>query len=301
MTFVRDVREIHVEPTTVCQASCPMCPRTILGYHKGLVENRELSLDRFKTLIDPFLSRLDKILFCGTLGEPAAAMELLEMIEYSLEVNPGITVGVNTNGGLRTTAWWQRLASYTGRNIKSYVVFSIDGLEDTNHIYRKNVSWSKLMENAAAYISAGGNAQWDSLIFHHNQHQIDDMRSLAKHMGFRIFRTKVSSRPSTDRDISTPDGHDIEIKPTSFSCMAEDTSSLYLSASGMWYPCCYIHHDDVLDGDHDWGRPISDAADRTKSWNTLERRLKTEDRPMICDRSCGTTHNKGQWTHEESF
>jgi len=301
MTFVRDVREIHVEPTTVCQASCPMCPRTILGYHEGRSDNHELSLDRFKSLIDPFLPRLDKIMFCGTLGEPAAAMELLEMIEHSLSVNPDITIGINTNGGLRTTAWWRRLADLTASVIRSYVVFSIDGMEDTNHIYRKNVSWTKLMENAAAYIKAGGNAQWDSLIFKHNQHQIDGMRSLAKDMGFRIFRTKVSSRPSLDRNISSPDGYDVEIKPTAFSCMAEDTASLYLAASGMWYPCCFIHHDDGLGGKRDWGSALTDADARTIAWNSLEHKIRTNDPPMICDRSCGTTHNKGQWIHEESF
>jgi hypothetical protein len=44
-------------------------------------------------------------------------------------------------------------------------------LEDTNHLYRENVEWKKIMENARAFISAGGTAHWDMLIFDHNKHQ----------------------------------------------------------------------------------------------------------------------------------
>ena len=43
MTFVADIKRLHIEPTTVCQAECPMCIRTILGYHNGTMENKELS------------------------------------------------------------------------------------------------------------------------------------------------------------------------------------------------------------------------------------------------------------------
>ena len=159
MTFVKNIRELHIEPTSVCQAECPMCPRTMLGYHNDNLLNSELTLDDFKRYIDPYLESLDKILFCGVLGEPVAAHDLLAMIKHALDVNPEITIGINTNGGLRSTSWWQDLANMIKSNIKSYVVFSIDGLEDTNHIYRKRVSWQKLMENAKAYIDAGGNAQ----------------------------------------------------------------------------------------------------------------------------------------------
>ena len=36
------------------------------------------------------------------------------------------------------------------------VVWGIDGLEDTTHLYRRNVKWDKLQENFRAYIRA----QW---------------------------------------------------------------------------------------------------------------------------------------------
>lgn len=299
MTLVPHITEIHVEPTTVCQAECPMCPRTILGYHRGQYTNSELTLDIFKTHLDPLVDRLQKVLFCGTLGEPAAAQDLIPMIRWLKTRNSSITIGLNSNGGVRATAWWAELASLIKDDIRSYVVFSIDGLEDTNHIYRKNVSWSKLMDNARAYISSGGNAQWDSLIFKHNQHQVNQMRDLAKELGFKIFRTKISSRDSTD-GIYPPESGKPQVSSKTFACMAETTASLYLSAQGLWYPCCYIHHHSVLDV-NDWGQPLNNVSDREVAWSDLEYRLYTPNKPKICDRSCGSSYNSGQWTHEESF
>jgi hypothetical protein len=61
---------------------------------------------------------------------------------------------MNTNGGLRTKFWWQELANIMKGEL-DYAVFSIDGLADTNHIYRVDVNWDNVMSNAEAFISAG--------------------------------------------------------------------------------------------------------------------------------------------------
>ena len=99
---------------------------------------------------------------------------------------------MNTNGGAQNTQWWIKLAQIYGKN--GHVTFSFDGLEDTNHLYRQNVNWQKCMENSYAFISAGGRARWEYIIFEHNQHQIEQARLLAKKMGFEDFRTKKTGR-----------------------------------------------------------------------------------------------------------
>ena len=63
--------------------------------------------------------------------------------------------------------------------------FSIDGLKNTNELYRRKLEWEKLMRNASAFIEAGGVAYWDMLVFKHNEHQIEEVRQLAKNMGFK--------------------------------------------------------------------------------------------------------------------
>ena len=72
--------------------------------------------------------------------------------------------------------------------------FAIDGLKDTNHIYRVKTDFDRIIDNAEAFIKAGGNAHWIMIIFDHNQHQIDEANELSKKVGFRSFQTKISSR-----------------------------------------------------------------------------------------------------------
>jgi hypothetical protein len=70
------------------------------------------------------------------------------------------------------------------------VTFSIDGLEDTNHLYRRNVNWNLLIENVKSFIDAGGTAVWDYLIFKHNEHQIDQAKQYSIDLGFKEFVPK---------------------------------------------------------------------------------------------------------------
>ena len=74
------------------------------------------------------------------------------------------------------------------------VTFGIDGLEDTNHLYRKNVKWDVLQRNFRAYISAGGVADWQFIPFSWNKHQIEDTRDFAFKEGFRDFKVLDSVR-----------------------------------------------------------------------------------------------------------
>lgn len=291
--FLDKIKEIHVEPTTVCQAECPMCPRTVQGYHLGRVLNQFLTLDEFQRKIQPIVIDLEKVLFCGTLGEPAACGDLLSMIDWVLASSPECVIGMNTNGGIRDASWWAELANKTKHNMRSYVVFSIDGLEDTNHIYRRRVDWQRVISNAQAFIEAGGNAHWDMLVFKHNEHQVDAAKDLAKQMGFRFFRTKVTSRFEPGDGFEPPSGHVQSFFPLPLSCMAKETSSLYLSAAGLWYPCCYTHMSDETKFDVEWGKPIMDINDRHEAWADLFNPIK-----KICNRACATTHNRGQWTGE---
>lgn len=295
--FVPLIKEIHVEPTTVCQAECPMCPRTVQGYHIGKVANSFLRLEDYQEKIWPYVNQLDKVLFCGTLGEPAACADLLEMIEWTIGENPNCHIGMNSNGGLKTPHWWTKLAELTRNNPLSYVVFSLDGLKDTNHLYRRKVDWDAIEANVKAFIDAGGNAQWDMLVFKHNEHQVIEAKELATKLGFKMFRTKVTSRFTPGDGFDPPTGGPPIIGAVPLSCMAENTRSLYLSAEGKWYPCCYTHMSNETGFDRSWGKKLSAAHERGEAWKELEESLKTTPK-KVCDRSCGSTYNQGQWTSE---
>ena len=196
MSISREIKVLHLEPTDVCQAACPACAReTDAEFDKKT--QHHLTIDQIdRALPRHTLINLDKMFMCGNYGDPAAAQHALEIYRWFRSINPSIVLGMNSNGGLRDTEWWKQLAEImTGP--RDYVVFSIDGLEDTNHRYRVRVDWSRVMANVQAFISAGGSAHWDMLVYRHNQHQVDQAQQLATRLGFRWFRAKHSKRPLT--------------------------------------------------------------------------------------------------------
>jgi len=188
---------VHFELTSTCQAACPNCARNVGGVELPWLGKTELRLPDVKKILQGTqLVKQSDILYCGTHGDPAAAKDLLPIIEWiqdqPYEAGNKRRQQINTNGGLRDKDFWNRLGKHFNKqHDRGHVVFSIDGLEDTNHIYRKGVSWSRVWENLNAYVNAGGEAVWDYLMFGHNKHQVDEAERIAKSMGI----TFVKKRP----------------------------------------------------------------------------------------------------------
>lgn len=189
-----EIKTVHLEITAACNASCPMCARNINGGEVNpQLPQTELSLAQIKEIFDPrFVTQLDRVYLCGNYGDPVAARDTLEALTYFRTYNPNIHLSMHTNGSAKKSEWWAELARIIGR--KGHVVFSLDGLEDTNHLYRQGTVWSKIMENAQTFINAGGRARWDYIVFAHNEHQVDEAEALAKKMGFERFQFKKSAR-----------------------------------------------------------------------------------------------------------
>jgi MoaA/NifB/PqqE/SkfB family radical SAM enzyme len=173
---------------------------------------------------------------------------------------------------------------------QDYVVFSIDGLEDTNADYRVNVNWSKLMANAEAFIAAGGSAHWDMLVYRHNQHQVDACEQLARDMGFKWFRAKVSKRGLVGK-LESPIGWQTpNIAAKTIDCHVLKEQSIYIDAQGRVSPCCWLG---ARQKDF-----ITDFEEIKNSWTSL--------RPnIVCMDTCGSTDAgtsfSNQWQREVNF
>ncbi len=202
-----DIKTVHLEITEKCNASCPMCARNINGGEDNPhLQNNELTLQDCKTIFTPeFIKQLDRMYMCGNYGDPVAAQDTLEVFAYFRSNNSKMNLTMYTNGSAKKPEWWANLAGVLGTN--SYVVFSIDGLEDTNHLYRQNTVWSKIMENAQAFINAGGRARWDYIVFAHNEHQVEQAEALSKEMGFEKFQYKKSARFFSNASGTTKEVH----------------------------------------------------------------------------------------------
>ena len=192
------IRAVHLELTDRCNAACPMCPRydQNTGDVAGVVTGAQLHLeDIFQIMSASFIQQINRVNFCGNYGDPIVARDLLPIIEYFLRYNPQMRVEVNTNGSARPVEWWEHLALLLGPDeAQGGVWFGLDGLADTNHLYRRNTNWDIIMRNARAFIAKGGVAHWNFIAFKHNEHQIDEARALAKEMGFKHFNVKLTGR-----------------------------------------------------------------------------------------------------------
>ncbi|MEG4015686.1 MULTISPECIES: tetratricopeptide repeat protein [unclassified Microcoleus] len=184
-----DIRIVSVEITSRCNAACPQCPRT----DNPILPGAELKMEDIERIFpQEFCSQLDLIYMCGNYGDAMTSNTTIGAIEYLHRMGvPKICL--YTNGSGRNPHWWQALAqAMTGENDR--VIFSIDGLADTNSIYRQNTNWDRIMQSVKAFIQAGGKAVWHYLIFEHNQHQVEAARDLAQELGFVEFVPKATSR-----------------------------------------------------------------------------------------------------------
>ena len=237
--MLKSYKVLHIEPTDVCQAACPLCAReTDVAFDKR--QHHHLTVEQIQQhFSEDTIRGLDKMFMCGNYGDPAAGLHTLELYDYFRKINPAITLGMNTNGGIRGQWWWNQIGQRFNRP-QDYVVFSIDGLEDTNHIYRKNVNWNSIMFNTQAFINAGGHAHWDMLVYKHNEHQVDACEQMARDMGFKWFRAKVSRRPYIN-GLEFPLGWQNPVQESGdIQCIAIKDQSVYIDAQARVSPCCWL-------------------------------------------------------------
>jgi len=188
-----DIDAVNIEISSLCNSICAWCPRY---ENMSSVVNKQLTpqyipVDKFKEWFPPeFVSRIKQWTYSGNYGDAGTNPDLVEIFKYTFKHNAETSVQLHTNGGMKTPSFWSELGELFSEREQRTVFFSIDGLEDTNHIYRRTVNWQKVMDNSDAYISNGGNAVWEFLTFKHNQHQIDQAKALAKSKGFSDINIK---------------------------------------------------------------------------------------------------------------
>jgi len=278
--------KLHLEPTTRCNARCPQCPRTFAA---SMLTDPRLKMvdwnpeDLKRVLDDDFFKNLDAVLINGNYGDIVMHPNPKELIEVLLNKKL-VNIHINTNGGALNTEFW----SWLGSQQNVIVEFGIDGLKDTHHLYRRNTVFEIVMKNTKAFIDAGGNAIWAMTVFRHNEHQIEECRNLATKYGFKSFKHRPTTRFNKrdyivlDNDMneayrlepasavakrfkdrkrdeikSVSEINISELKPSfptkskTIKCLVADSPSVYLSASGKLYPCCWTgwsHESSLMKG-----------------------------------------------------
>ena len=209
---IPSLKQITLDYTSKCNALCLRCARNVEG--KFLNKNMPIAdtpWNVFEAFFEPTINYLNAVEYCGNFGDPILHPDLINGLEWlqqrenpslrqSHDRKPRLKYQISTNGGVNSPDWWRDLAKVlpsapTTFNPDDYfarrgeVVFGIDGLEDTNDLYRRQVNWERLMENVNAFIGAGGDATWQYIMFEHNKHQVEEAREFAKKLGFNHFFT----------------------------------------------------------------------------------------------------------------
>jgi len=266
MYKLEDIEAIHIEPTEKCNLSCLMCDRNKNGGEVNqYLKNRELTYkDIVNTFKPDFIKQLKRVYCCGNYGDPAMNKHTPSILSHFKTYNKNIKTSIITNGSVQWPYWWEDLAK-----VCDVVRFSIDGLQDTNKLYRQNCNWDLIIDNAKAYIDAGGYAIWDYLVFGHNEHQIEYARQLSKELGFKEFVVKKTGRFFSNIKLEGKDEHHGLTKPkqkeninkstdkekqikikygsmerylnqTQIECKVLKNKEFYLSAEGIVLPCCWL-------------------------------------------------------------
>jgi hypothetical protein len=308
MFTFNNLKSVHLEITNNCQASCPMCNRNINGgLENPLINNTNWTLDDFKQIMNQeVLDQIHGFYFCGNFGDPILNNNLIDMCRHSKDIAPAVSIDIHTNGSARKTEWWAELATALPSNHS--VVFALDGLEDTHSVYRVGTNFKTIIENATAFISAGGNAQWAFIKFKHNEHQVEDARKLAIDLGFRSFTVKNSSRfilepkvdvkdkqgnithiiePSSETplkfiDKKVIDSYKTIISSSTIDCKVLKTKEIYIDAHKNLFACCwlasvpytYLDNDGAYEIRAEMLKQHHKMIDRLGIVNTLQRSIK---------------------------
>lgn len=250
---VKDQVKLQIEITNYCNAACPQCARENLKINNFSdsfsLNDSYVSLKKFKHWLDKDdWSSLERILFCGNYDESTTNPDLIPICNWIIKNQQlfpkSPEISIHTNGGARNTKFWKELGEISKEsNYRIRVVFAIDGFEDTNHLYRKNVDWKKLQQNWRSYIKAGGIAWWQWVMFEHNEHQKHLVEQYAKQEGFRRVKFVGSHRPKVGDIIPTKDKID---EQKIFSKVIPDcyknthhSMGLYIGYNGIVNPCCW--------------------------------------------------------------
>ena len=178
---------LHIELTNRCTLECPACPRTIWKeLTKRPITKSDLSIDAFERFMDCDAGqKIEKLVLCGDYGDCIYYPELFDFIKRFRHKK----FDLRTNGSRRTKEFWLQLAELMTKD--DTIVFGIDGLEDTNHIYRKNADWSSIMTAVDIMTKSPAQVKWQTIIFAFNQDSLQDIKTFAESKGAEFFAIKT--------------------------------------------------------------------------------------------------------------
>lgn len=253
------ITSLDIELTTRCYLRCRQCVRTVTA----LRDTRfDLSLTSIKKIFNEnsraFAPDLE-ICLCGNFGDCIYHPEFHEIISFFKSKNYKIIIF--TNGSHRRSDWWKVTARILAPSDK--IVFAVDGLEDTNHLYRVNSNFQSIMAGMEQCVGKV-RVTWKYIVFSHNEHQVEEAGRFAREMGVNTFRICRNSRGDIHQCRLSPGqkqwiskrclnktlikkymrqfkGNQVKLsQKVGFRPVCLERKGFYLSYEGYLYPCCLV-------------------------------------------------------------
>lgn len=307
-----NIQSWHLEITSRCQLACHKCPRTIFSGHYDVTD---LKLADIKNFFHNHTHKVKDIVLCGNHGDPIYHREFHDYLTYCVENK--IFVTVITNGSGKSLQWWQKTASII-KNGKGLIIFSVDGLEDTNHIYRKGARWDSIRLAMDTCVKHNARTQWKFIVFRQNQHQLQQAQELADQIGINKFQVVKSNRFDND-DPMKPSPQFLSKRPSYENSHSNKKMRLepqcikgekhYINASGIYFPCCWIanypKYEETLFNQNNWAQTdirknSLSGIMQSSTFKTFIAQLSSLDSASKpCQKFCGKSlHETGskQWT-----
>jgi radical SAM protein with 4Fe4S-binding SPASM domain len=233
---------VSFEPTTSCNLRCPECPSGLRQFTRptGMLKN-----DFFRKTIDEIHKELLYLIFYFQ-GEPYLNPDFLSMVKYASDKK--IYTATSTNAHYLT----DEVAKRTVESGLDRLIISIDGTtQDVYQQYRvggslekvlegtKNiVRWKKELKSKTPFIF------FQFLVVKPNEHQIEDIKRLAKEAGVDEVRFKTAQVYEYETDPNN-------LIPTidRYSRYKKNADGSYSAKNKMANRCWKLQHANVITWD----------------------------------------------------
>lgn len=258
---------LSIEPTTACNLKCPECPSGLRSFTRN---TGNLKSDFFRKIIDEVHEKLIYLIFYFQ-GEPYINPQFLEMVSYASKKN--IYTITSTNGHFLGDENCKKTIS----SGLSRLIISIDGTtQDVYESYRKEgqlstvikgarniVKWKKEMKSQTPHVV------FQFLVVRPNQHQINEVKDLAKEIGVDEVKFK------TAQIYNYKNGHSLIPTIDKFSRYKKLKNGTYILKNKLKNECWKLWHSAVITWDGHVVPCCFDKDAKYKMGNLKENDLKT--------------------------
>jgi radical SAM protein with 4Fe4S-binding SPASM domain len=241
---------VSFEPTTSCNLRCPECPSGLRAFTRptGMLQK-----DFFKETIDDIHQHLLYLIFYFQ-GEPYLNPEFLDMVKYASSKN--IYTATSTNAHYIT----DEVAKKTVESGLDRLIISIDGTtQDVYQQYRVGGNLNKVIEGTKNIVKWRNELNsktpfifFQFLVVKPNEHQLEEIKQLAKEIGVDEVRFKTAQvyDYETDPNQLIPNNEkysrykkDIDGKYTPKNKLVNRCWKLWhanvITWDGLVVPCCF--------------------------------------------------------------